>query len=386
MLAVAGMFAAHLGVGSIGLLDGDAAELGHELARGRSSALFALLAGVSLALMSGGATPLQGTPLRHVALRVLVRAVALALLGFVLDLLGTPVAVILSYYGGYFLLALPLLLLRAPALACVAAAIALVGPQVSFVLRAAMGSPGPRDGSLGGLGEFFLSGYYPAATFMAFVVAGMAAGRLDLRGTRVRIGLAATGAGLAALGYGGSRLLMDGLDGMSRLGLAAWPEVPAVDYAQAPPEVLGVYRDAVTEWAGDLHGTVPVDTAWWLLVATPHSGTTLEIAGATGTGLLTLACCLALADRAGTVLYPMAAAGSMALTVYTGHIVVLALLGTHPDDIAPFRLELFILGALVFASCWRPLLGPGPLERGLSSLSSAMADRAAPRDPDPTAR
>lgn len=383
MLAVAGMFAAHLGAGTIGLLDGDAAELAYELASGRSSALFALLAGVSLALISGGATPLRGTPLRHVAVRVLVRAVVLALLGFLLDLMGTPVAVILSYYGGYFVLALPLLLLRAPALTAVAAAIALVGPQVSFVLRSLMGDPGLPEGSIGGLGDFFLTGYYPAATFMAFVAAGMAVGRLDLRAVRVRLGLAGTGAALALLGYGGSRLVMDGFDGMGRLGLAAWPEAPAMDYARTPPEVRGVYRDAVAEWAGDLHGTVPVDSVWWLLVATPHSGTTLEILGATGTGLLTLACCLALADRLRVALYPLAAAGSMALTVYAGHIVVLALLGTQPDDVAPYRLELFILGALVFASCWRPLLGTGPLERGLSSLSAALADRVAPRTPGP---
>ncbi len=50
VLAVFGMFAVHLGVTSIGLLDGSAADTLHELMRGRSSALFAFLASEEAAL------------------------------------------------------------------------------------------------------------------------------------------------------------------------------------------------------------------------------------------------------------------------------------------------------------------------------------------------
>ncbi|MFC7329636.1 heparan-alpha-glucosaminide N-acetyltransferase domain-containing protein [Marinactinospora rubrisoli] len=381
-LAVFGMFTVHLGVGAIGLLGGDAAEALHQLARGRSSALFAFLAGVSLALMSGRGTPLTGNPGHRVTARLLVRAVVLALIGGLLDLLDTPIAVILAYYGGFFVLALPLLRLRAGALAAVAAGVALAGPQLSFVIRSAMGTTGFVEGSIGGVSDFLLTGYYPACTFMAFVLAGMAVGRLDLRALRVRIGLAGTGAALLSLGYGGSWVLMYGLGGIDRL---AADQVADYYGGAATVPADPTMRDVLREWmAGQLnslHGSVPTDSPWWLAAASPHSGTTFEIAGAVGTALLVLAGCLILADLLGPVLYPLTAAGSMALTVYVGHIVAIAWLAASTEDVAPFRLEMFVLTALLLAPVWRALIGRGPLEWGLGRLGAVAADLLVPRRP-----
>ncbi|ASU84977.1 DUF1624 domain-containing protein [Nocardiopsis gilva YIM 90087] len=363
-LAIFGMFTVHLGVGSIGLLDVEAAEAVHGLTRGRSAALFAFLAGVSLALMTGRGVPLSGAPLHRVSARILVRVVVLALLGGALDLLGVPVAVILTYYAGFFLLALPLLKLRAPALAAVAAAVGLLGPQVSYVVRDELHLASDRASSIGGLTDFLLTGYYPACTFMAFVIAGMAVGRIDLSAPRVRLGLAGTGAGLAVLGYGGSWLLVYPLGGLTRLVSDAGPDLSGVD-----PALLGPISAWMVDQIYDLHGQVPTDSVWWLLVASPHSGTSFEIAGALGVGLLVLVGCMALADVAGAVLYPLAAAGAMALTLYAGHIVVMALFGMSFLDVAPFRLELFVIASLVIATLWRLLVGRGPLERGLAWLA-----------------
>ncbi|MFC7740325.1 hypothetical protein ACFQXA_04175 [Nocardiopsis composta] len=53
-MAVLGMFVVHVGLGWT-LASGDNALYG--LASGRSAALFALLAGVSIALLSGGPSP-----------------------------------------------------------------------------------------------------------------------------------------------------------------------------------------------------------------------------------------------------------------------------------------------------------------------------------------
>ncbi|GAA3736030.1 putative membrane protein YeiB [Spinactinospora alkalitolerans] len=383
-LAVFGMFTVHLGVGSIGLLDGTAAEAFHQLTRGRSSALFAFLAGVSLALMSGHLAPLSGDPLYRVGMRVLVRAVVLALLGGLLDLLDAPIAIILTYYGGFFLLALPLLRLRAPALAAVAAGVAALGPQVSFLVRSAMGEPGYSAGSIGGVSDFLITGYYPACTFMAFVVAGMAVGRMDLRSTAVRVRAAAVGLGLVLLGYGGSWLLMYPLGGIDRLlaveieAFYGSAELPASDPAAMEP-----LRQWMAEQINALHGEVPTSSPLWLLVASPHSGTTFEIAGAVGTALLVLTACLVLADLLGDGLYPLTAAGSMALTVYVGHVVVIALIGASADQSAPFRLELFVAGALVLAALWHLILGRGPLERVLGRLARTGADLVVPPDPRP---
>ncbi|CAM3941460.1 heparan-alpha-glucosaminide N-acetyltransferase domain-containing protein [Nocardiopsis rhodophaea] len=363
-LAIFGMFTVHLGVGAIGLLDVDAAEVVHGLARGRSSALFAFLAGVSLALMTGRGAPLSGAPLHRVSARILVRVVALALLGGVVDLLGAPVAVILTYYAGFFLLALPLLKLRAPALAAAAAAVGLLGPQVSFLLRDELRLASAHASSIDGLADFLLTGYYPACTFMAFVIAGLAVGRLELTAPRVRLRLAGVGAGLVALGYGASWLLVYPLGGLQRLVAEAGPDLTGVD-----PALLGPIRAWMVEQIYDLHGQVPTDSVWWLLVASPHSGTSFEIAGALGVALLVLVGCMALTDVAGAVLYPLAAAGAMALTLYVGHIVAMALFGMSFLDVAPFRLELFVIASLTFATLWRLLVGRGPLEQGLTWLA-----------------
>ncbi|MFD0803645.1 heparan-alpha-glucosaminide N-acetyltransferase domain-containing protein, partial [Streptomonospora algeriensis] len=376
-LAVFGMFTVHLGVGSIGVFGGDAfgesaAETLHQLARGRSSALFAFLAGVSLALMTGRTRPIEGTELQHARARLLVRALVLALLGVMLDLTGAPIAVILTYYGGFFLLALPLLRLRALALGAIATAVAVLGPVVSYAIRDRLGEPAPRVSSIGGITDFLLTGYYPAATFMAFVVAGMAVGRLDLAAPRIRTTLAAGGAEAVLLGYGGSWLLLYPLGGIDRLLQARLGG--AVDLSATDPALRGPLRSDIAADLHDLHGQVPTDSLWYLVVATPHSGTGFEIAGALGTALLVLVVCMAVADIAAAPLYPLAAAGSMALTIYTGHILVIAALGFSFTDVAPFRLEVFVIGALVVATLWRLLLGRGPLERALSSAGDVVAE------------
>ena len=73
---------------------------------GRASALFAVLAGVSLVLLHR----------RTSRVGLAVRALLVALLGLALGELGTGLAIILTYYGLLFLLGLPFLGLRARAL------------------------------------------------------------------------------------------------------------------------------------------------------------------------------------------------------------------------------------------------------------------------------
>jgi hypothetical protein len=105
-LAVLGMFGAHLG---------DTGDLGWDpatwraLADGRSSILFATMAGISIALLSGGRIRLGERELARARTRVLVRAAWVFAIGGVLELLGTFVAIILGVYAVLFVLALPFL-------------------------------------------------------------------------------------------------------------------------------------------------------------------------------------------------------------------------------------------------------------------------------------
>lgn len=377
-LAVFGMFTVHLGVGAIGLLGQDgAAEVFHGITRGNSSALFAFLAGLSLALVSGRAFPYRGVDAQRVRARVVVRAVLLIVLGAAVELLQTPVAVILVYYGLFFLLALPLLTLRAPALAVAAAAVSTLGPQASYLIREAwrLDEAVPGTASLApGFTDLFLTGYYPAFTFMGFVLAGMAVGRLDLNATAIRLSLAMAGAGLVLLGYGGSWAALHLLGGLERLAAAQFGGA----YTLADPAQRALLEESILEEAWSLYGEVPTLDPAWLLVATPHSGTTFEVLGSIGAGLLVLVVCLFLGERLFLPLYPLAAAGAMALTLYVGHLIVIAAIGASPWEAAPFRLELFVLGSLVFATLWRPLLGKGALERLLAGAAAAGEKAAVP--------
>ena len=85
----------------------------HLVAGGRASALFAVLAGVTLALGSGGRTPFRGRDLGIAAAGLAARAVLVALIGLWLGGLESGLAIILTYYGVLFLLGLPFLALRA---------------------------------------------------------------------------------------------------------------------------------------------------------------------------------------------------------------------------------------------------------------------------------
>ena len=122
------------------------------VAGGRASALFAVLAGVSMALMSGGQDPLRGAARRRVSRGLAVRAAIVFVIGLALAELGTTIVVILAYYGALFLLGLPFLGLRPLALAAWALGWALVAPLVSFWLRPHLPAPidaSPRFADLG---------------------------------------------------------------------------------------------------------------------------------------------------------------------------------------------------------------------------------------------
>jgi hypothetical protein len=76
------------------------------------------------------------------------------------------------------------------------------------------------------------------------------------------------------------------------------------------------------------------------------------------------------------LLWPVAAAGSMSLTFYAAHLVVLAT-GVLEDD--PLLLLLgMALGALVLATLWRRWFSQGPLEKVVAKPATA-ARRAAIR-------
>jgi uncharacterized membrane protein YeiB len=333
------------------------------LAEGRSSALFATLAGFSLMLIAGRLEPKTGLAGRQAKARIAIRAVILLVLGTVMAMAYGGV-VILAFYGLYFLLALPLVRLSARTLAVIAAGLAVVMPPLAFGLRSLLTEPvraalkayDPLD-RIGGVGvlDLLLTGFYPAITWMAFVIAGMALARLDLTSGTVRRRLAALGAALIVFAYGTSWLLSQLIDGVREA-----TDTPALAASGSGPKSLGSTGDPTPPDA--------VGSAWSLLTAGPHSGMTFDIIGCVGVAITVIVCAMAAVDRLPLLrrlAAPTIAVGTMSLTAYVGHFVLPAYL-TAPSETESqaswLPVLVFILAATVFAGIWSRFFRRGPLE------------------------
>lgn len=356
-LAVFGMYAAHVGPDpSVG------GPLGFvlELARGRASALFALLAGFTLVLITGRTHPRTGRAGRQAVGRIVIRSVVLIALGFALTALGTDVDVILAYYGLIFLAVLPLYRLRARTLAVVAATGALVMPPLLYVMRQWIDSGSWADAVIGmdplarisgtdGLVELLFTGEYPVLTWMPFMVAGMAVARLDLTRSSTRARLALTGGALAVLGYGGS-----------------WLALHIVPTALTTVAAATEGGSASTAWWSDTVGDLSDGTpAAWLLVGAPHSQTTFSILGNTGVALIVVAACVAAMDRPRLArpATPVCAVGMVSLTAYVLHILAIRGVGMEEETLPALAALLgFIVAAMLSAVAWTRRFRRGPLE------------------------
>ena len=125
-------------------------------------------------------------------------------------------------------------------------------------------------------------------------------------------------------------------------------------------------------------GTVPTTTWWWLAVNAPHTSTTLDLAGTIGTAVAALGLMLLLTHVTVPVVRhlvwavqtPLAAAGSMTLTLYTAHLMFLNSDYDVYDAGTGYRLQ--VVAVLLIGLAWRATAGRGPLE----SLVTAIANVA----------
>ena len=345
------------------------------LVEGRASALFAVLAGVSLALMS-----------RHTnAAGLAARAVWVALVGLALGGLDSGLAIILTYYGLLFLLGLPFLRLRAGALFASAAGWLLVAPVVSQLVRPHLpvrGAASPAFDQLGHplrlLTELLVTGYYPCLTWLAYLLLGLAIGRCDLRSRSVQAGLVLGGLAGAVLAFVVSRSLTAQPWVLDRLLPEAWR------YGDAST------ADAlVSAISGGLHGTTPRDGSWaWLLVVAPHSGTPFDLLETGASAALVIGLSLALAgslgDRATRPLAVVFGAGTMTLTLYSLHTVMRTPSVWPPEEPGSYGWHVLVLTAVgagfVAAGRRGPLESVGRvLSRGVTRVTNGRSGGAATR-------
>ncbi|MEX5255821.1 heparan-alpha-glucosaminide N-acetyltransferase domain-containing protein [Kocuria arenosa] len=329
-----------------------------------SAALFTLLAGVGLALGSGGRFPHEGRWLAADRAGVAARAVLIAVVGLGIGALmpeDAPADNILIYCGLYFVLAIPFLHLSATALFVCAAVFWMVGPVLMQALTDVL--PAHSSSHLswadvveepgGTVSQLLVTGTYPALSYMTCLLVGLGVGRVHLRDTGIQVRLLAVGAGLVVLArtadtfgpyaFGGhGRVLTTSGTGADELG-----------------EVLVKGSDSL-----------PTGTARWLAVSTPPTDTVWAIAAGLGVALLVLGSFMLVSRKSsGAWLLRLSAMGAMALSLYTAHLVALSCEGGYDLPVIGFILHLG--AAVLFAVGWPRALGEGPLERVLSAGEEA---------------
>lgn len=352
-VALVGMVAVHIFSAST---VNDEVSLPWWLASGTSSALFAVLAGIGLAFMSGRTRPLPA-PRGVAVVRLLVRAVLIVLAGLLLGIV-VPVdtaGVILPYLGLLFALCLPALLLRARPLLILAAVWALLAPVASHLLRQQVQVAEPINLTLAHLLQepgqvltmLLLTGLYPALTWFAYILLGLGLGRLPLGMRRYAVHLVGAGLTLAVGAVAASRLLLGPLGGLSALATDVQDHTPL--------STLTAYL----VWGGD--GTLPADSWWWLATAGPHTGTTPDLVRTAGVALVVLGLGLAAGAFAPRAVRFLAAPGSMTLTLYSAHLLLLLV---PLEDAVGVTLTFVVHVALLvaFGLLWGKHVGKGPLE------------------------
>jgi non-ribosomal peptide synthetase-like protein len=338
-------------------------SLAWTLTSGKSAALFAVLAGVGLAFSSKGLDH-YGPRWKATAASLVVRAVLIGAIGLLLGSVvpNSTAGVILAFYGVLFVLAIPLLTLSVRTLTVLTGVFAITLPVLSHVVRGFLPAPvlgNPTFGDLLNPGqliaELTLTGFYPALPWLAYMCAGLAIGRSRLTGRLFVLGMTAAGVALAAASSGASWLLLNGLGGRERLA-----EVALQDMSRERFSDLLIWGP---------QGILPTSSPWWLAVDSPHSTTPLDLLHTIGVAMAVLGVAIILGWVARSAVRPLAAAGSMPLTLYAAHLLMLiSPLTVDGAEITSLALHAFVL--VTFAVWWSQRFDRGPLEHGVWKVTS----------------
>ena len=252
---------------------------------------------------------------------------------------------------------MPALRWRPRALLVVACGLALVGKLLVTGLPLWIPTWGYGSPDLGSnvVPTLLVTTVSPALVWMAFVLAGMALGRFGLNNTRALRGFLVAGLVLFA-------------------GFAA----PFVVSAGSPAPLFADVQRTATSTTGIDQTTDPTTGIDWqqaLWSFEPTSGTAFEVFSSGGLALTVISGLVLLGRLPWSrwVLLPLTGVGSMALTAYVVHVVVLT--DAQPDGLLAdgWVGGWLCLGLVVACGAWSQVFVSGPLEQ----LTGAIADRLA---------
>lgn len=367
-LAIIGMMAAHL-ASAPELVWGDPSTW-FGVVHGRSSILFAVIAGISVALLTPGIMTADAETVRQQRLRLVGRAGVIFVIGLVLELVSSGIAVILAVYGALFVMAIPFLRWSRKKLLIVAGLIAVVGTALRLVFV--------RYGIGYGSGtSLMFYGTYPALEWIVFLMVGLAIGRTTLTSLKTAVKLVGVGALAAVIGYG-TPALFETVQPAEHVKTSSSELEPVmvdindIDTGSLTCETWGgnttcyTYTEKTnddstsTESEGDTQNRY-LRFLVMVLEDSPHSGGLGEIVGSGGFAIFVIGLSL-IVGRARWFVMPLAAMGSMPLTVYTVHVLSAEILFRKGLD-SGFTWALSVVGLMLAAWLWMVLLGKGPFER-----------------------
>ncbi|MFJ4028113.1 heparan-alpha-glucosaminide N-acetyltransferase domain-containing protein [Paenarthrobacter sp. NPDC089989] len=332
---------------------------------GRSSALFAVLAGIGLALSTGKQEPREGAGLWAARRGVAMRALVIAVVGLMLGGLDVNIAIILVHYAVLFLCILPFLGLRLKALCSWAAGWLLAAPVLAYLVRPLLleanpplqlgHNPGTDDLETPGklLADLFFTGYYPVFQWMAYLLIGLVIGRLALKAVRIQWLLVGVGTAAAVAANLAGTAAMESWGGRAAL--------------EALPQTRGYPLESMLQV--NLTGLQQTGSWWWLATAAPHAGTTLDLLHTGGVAAAVTGLFLLLGRVAERIkvnfLVVLSGPGAMTLTLYTAHVWVVSGLTGNPlpagwTDEGMYWVQ--ALAAVAVGGCFAVLRRRGPLE------------------------
>ncbi|MFE4195481.1 heparan-alpha-glucosaminide N-acetyltransferase domain-containing protein [Paenarthrobacter sp. NPDC056912] len=332
---------------------------------GRSAALFAVLAGIGLALSTGKQEPRSGKDLWAARSGVSMRALVIAVVGLTLGALDVNIAVILVHYAVLFLCILPFLGLRLKALCFWAVGWVVASPVVAFLVRPFLldatpplqlgHNPSGEDLETPGrlVADLFFTGYYPVFQWISYLLIGLAIGRLALTTAKVQLLLLTCGTAVAAVAKITGTLAMEAWGGRAAL--------------ESLPGTRGYPLESMLQV--NLTGLQQVDSWWWLATAAPHAGTTLDLLHTSGVAAAIVGLFLLLgrlAEKAKVnFLLVLSGPGAMTLSLYSAHVWVVSGFTNQPlpagwTDESVYWTQ--ALAAVGIGVCFALLRRRGPLE------------------------
>ncbi|MDH6464078.1 putative membrane protein [Micromonospora sp. A200] len=345
---------------------------------GRAAALFAVLAGVGIAFITGRRRVRRTDGLGPIA-GLVVRALVIGAIGLALGYTDASLAlVVLPAYAVMFLMAIPLVFLPTWLVAFTGLTVAAGTLALRQILLPQLPEPTYQNPAFAHLVdhpsalliELSVTGVYPAVAWLAYLCAGLVIGRLNLTRIRVVLSLLLTGVTFAVAAPVASSVLLNRYEGLRQI----W-------FTQPKSGLNAAETSELLTFGGN--GSTPTSTWWWLAVDAPHTSTPLDLLGTTGSAVALLAVMLLAGHVArpfprraiSVLLLPLAAAGSMTLTLYTAHIMFISSPLDSFGAMTGYLVQ--VLAIVLSGTAWLATARHGPLEGVVAMLSRGARRLAA---------